>query len=124
MLITMLVAATGANRTFLQRLLGGWAFAFAFQREAFACLDVAYSAAVSLAPSRRCRVNGALLDELFLVTGLAPLLETNLRAEPCKHTLRYRCLTKRSWQVRRVQHARGLARHVRFGRRKGRARPP
>ena len=32
-------------------------------------------------PSRRCRVNGAPLDELPLVTGLAPSLETNLRAE-------------------------------------------
>ena len=26
----------------------------------------------------------ALLDELLLITGLAPLLETNLRAEPCE----------------------------------------
>ena len=61
-LITMLVAATGANRTLLQRFLG-WAFALVFLREEFACLDVAYSAAASLAPSRRCRVSGALLDE-------------------------------------------------------------
>ena len=50
MIITMLVAAEGVNRTLLQRLLGGWAFAL------------------------------ALL--LLLVTGLAPLLQTNLRAEP------------------------------------------
>ena len=84
MLITMLVAATGAHRTLLQRLLGGWAFALAFRREAFACLDVAHSAAASLAPSRRCRVRGALIDELLLITGPAPLLETNLRAEPCE----------------------------------------
>ena len=41
MLITLLIAATGANRTVLQRLLGRWAFALAFRREAFACLDVA-----------------------------------------------------------------------------------
>ena len=31
MLITMLVAAVGVNRTLLQRLLGGWAFALAFR---------------------------------------------------------------------------------------------
>ena len=36
-----------------------------------------------LLPRRRCRVNGALVDELVLVTGVAPLLGTNLRAEPC-----------------------------------------
>ena len=29
-------------------------------------------------------MNGALLDELLLVTGLAPLLQTNLRAKPCE----------------------------------------
>ena len=82
-LIMILVAAAGANRTLLRRLLGGWAFALAFGRQAFACLDVACSAAASLAPTRRCRVSGALLDELLLITGLAPLFETNLRAEPC-----------------------------------------
>ena len=75
MIITMLVASTGVNRTLFQRLLGGWAFA---------CLDATYTAAATQAPSRRCRVSGALLDELLLVTGLALLLETNLRAEPCE----------------------------------------
>ena len=33
---------------------------------------------------RRCRLSRALLDELLLVTGLAPALETNLREEPCE----------------------------------------
>ena len=66
----------------LQRLAVGWAFALAFRREVVASLDVSYTAATSLPPTRRCRVNGALLDELVFVTGLAPLLETNLRAEP------------------------------------------
>ena len=60
------------------------AFAFAFRREVFASLDVSYTAATSLPPSRRCRLNGALFDERLLVTWLAPLLETNLRAEPCE----------------------------------------
>ena len=83
-LVMMLVAATGANRTLFQRLLGGWAFALAFWRDACASLYVAYSAATSLAPSRRCRVSGALIDEIHLIAGLAPLLETNVRAEPCE----------------------------------------
>ena len=51
MLITMLVAAVGVNRTLLRRLLGGWAFALAFRREAFASLDVSYTAAATLPPS-------------------------------------------------------------------------
>ena len=60
MLITMLVAADGVSRTLLRRLLGGWAFALALRREAFASLDVSYTAAAILPPSRRCRVNGTL----------------------------------------------------------------
>ena len=84
MLITMLVAAVDVNRTLLQRLLGKWAFAIASRREVFASLDVSCTAAATLPPSRRCRVNVALLDELPLVTGLAPLLQTNLRANPLK----------------------------------------
>ena len=39
--------------------------------------------AATLPPSRRCRLNGALLGELLFVTGLPPLLETDLRTEPC-----------------------------------------
>ena len=83
MLITMLMSAVGVNRTLL-RLLGGWAFALALRREVFASLDVSHTAATSLPPSRRCGLNGALLDEFLLVTELAPLLETHLRAEPCE----------------------------------------
>ena len=59
-------------------------FALAFRQEVFASLDVSYTAAATLSPSRRCRVNGALLDERLLVTGLAPSLQMNLRAEPCE----------------------------------------
>ena len=74
-------SAVGVHRTLLRRLLGGWAFALAFRREVFASLDMAYT---NLPPSRRCRLSGALLDELLLITKLAPLLETNSRAEPCE----------------------------------------
>ena len=72
MLITVLVAAVGVNRTLLRRLLEGWAFAR---------LDVSYTATATLPPSRRCRVNGALLNELLFVAWLVFLLETYLRAE-------------------------------------------
>ena len=82
--VTMLISAVGVNRTLLRRLLGGWAFALAFRREVFASLDVSNTAATSLPPSRRFRLNGSLLHELLLVTRLARLLETNLRAEPCE----------------------------------------
>ena len=74
MLVTMLISAPGVTRTLLRRFLGGWA----------SSLDVSYTAATTLPPSRRCRLNGSLLDVLLLVTGLAPLLETSLRAEPCE----------------------------------------
>ena len=72
MLVTMLISALVVDRTLLRRLLGGWAFALAFRREVFASLDVCYTAATSLPPSGRCRVTGALLDELLLVTNLRP----------------------------------------------------
>ena len=65
MLITMLIAAVGANRTLLQRLLGLCALALAFRRDVFASLDVSHTAAATLPPSRRCQANGSLLDELL-----------------------------------------------------------
>ena len=49
-----------------------------------ACFDVTFSAAAALALSRRCRVSGALIDELLLYRRARSLLETNLRAEPCE----------------------------------------
>ena len=79
MLNPMLAAAVGVSRTLLQRLLGSWGFALAFHREVFASLDVSCTATTTLPPSRRCRVNGALLDEPVLVTGLAPLLALRMR---------------------------------------------
>ena len=63
MLITMPSAAVGANWALLRRLLGERAFAFACRREEFASIDVSNIAAATLAPCRRCRLIGALLDE-------------------------------------------------------------
>ena len=66
MLTKVFIAAVGVNRTLLQPLLGGWAFALASRREVFASLDVSYVAAAS-PPLRTLRqVKGALLDVLWL----------------------------------------------------------
>ena len=79
----MLIAAVGVNEDALATPLGRWKFAVAVRREAFAGLDVSHTAAATLRPCRRCGVDGALLDELLLVTGLDPLLQTNLQEKPC-----------------------------------------
>ena len=84
MLTTMLTAAVGVNRTLLQRLLRRWAFVPTFRRGVFVSLDVSYSAAATLPPCRRCRVNGALL----------PLLQINLRGQNLCKTLCYGCISE------------------------------
>ena len=81
MLVKMLISVMGVNRTPLQRFLGGWRSPSLFDEKYVSC-----TAATSLHPSSQCRLNQALLDELLLVTGLAPLLETNLRRNPAKHS--------------------------------------
>ena len=124
MLISMLVAAMSVNRMLLQRLLGGWAFALAFRREAFASLDVSYTASTAMPPCRRCRVNGPLLDELMLVTGLALLLGTKPAGRTLRKAPRYGCISWWRWRLRCAHHTGGLARLVRVGRGERRARAP
>ena len=63
----------------------GWAFAVALRREVLATSN---TAAATLPPSRRCRVNGALLDELLLVTGRANELLSLFPAWRPSHRLR------------------------------------
>ena len=96
MLVTMLLSVAGVNRTLLRRLLGGWAFALAFRRGVFASLDVSYTAATTLPPSRRCRLIEALFDELQLVTGLAQFVgDKTCEQDPAKSsTLR---TLRRAW---------------------------
>ena len=122
-LITMLISALGTNRALLRRLLGrgrgrgrggGGAFALPFRRQVFASLDVSYTAAATFPPSRRCRLNGALRDELPLVTGLAPIKETNLRAEPCETLYATDASPRAAGGC--VHWTRGVARLVRLGR--------
>ena len=122
MIITMLVAVVGVKRTLLQRLLGGWAFALAFRREVFASLDVSCTAAATVPPSRRCRANFALLDELLFITGLALSFQKNWRAEPCEKLYNTDASPKWRWRLRCAHDAGGLARPVRFGRGERRTR--
>ena len=82
MYVTLLGAVLGLNRTTLQQLLGAWNFALSFRREALCCLDVAFVAARSLPTRKPIRASGALLNDLLLVCGLAPLLQADLRASP------------------------------------------
>ena len=103
MIITMLVAAVGVNRTLLQRLLGGLGI-----RPCLSARSVPHC-------SHHLASKRALLDEIVLVTGLGPFLETNLRAEPLRKASRYG-VSEWRWRLRRVHHTAGLARLVRLDR--------
>ena len=81
MLATVMGAARGLSGHALQRLLGFWLYALSFRREALSVLDVAFVAAERF-PTRRCAVEGALLEELLVTAFLAPLLDADLRAQP------------------------------------------
>ena len=88
-----------------------WALALAFQpREAFACLDVDFSAAVSLAPRRRCRANGALPDEVHLYQRTRTIAENEPGSRTLLVALRDRCVTRWCWRVRLVLHPGRMAR--------------
>ena len=87
---------------------GRWAFALSDEKNSPAsmCLTLQQLLAVQQTMSSE--------TELVLVTGLAPLLETNLRAEPRK-TPRYGWIFQR-WRRRRAHRTGGLAHLVRVGR--------
>ena len=85
MLTTMLVAAVGANRDMMGREEG--------------------RSARSIRQPRSV-LQTALLDELLLVTGLARLLQMNLRAKPCAKTPRNGCIAEWSWRLRCTLHTR------------------
>ena len=113
MLVTMLISAVGVNRSLLRRLRERGAF----RREVFASLHVSCTAATPLPPSRRCRLNGALLDEFLLVTGLAPFFTGDkLAGGTLRNTLRHRRISEWRWELLRAHYTGGLARFVRFGR--------
>ena len=65
----------------MKRLLGAWGFTLSFRRECLSFLDVSFVA--ECLPSRKpCKLSGALLDELVLVSVLAPLFSAKLSAPP------------------------------------------
>ena len=66
-------AALGVRRACLQQPLGAWNLALSFTREALCCLDVALFAARTLLMHRPIPPTCALLENLLLVCGIAPL---------------------------------------------------
>ena len=77
--VTLTGVVLGVARTPLQHLLGAWNFALSFRREASCCLGVAF---LGTLPVRRpVPTNGAVLEGLFLVCGIAPLLQADLGPE-------------------------------------------
>ena len=82
MYVTLLGALLGITRGSLQQILGAWNFALSFRREALCCLDVAFMCAMKLPTRRHTPAHGALLDDLLVVAGIAPLLQADLRTQP------------------------------------------
>ena len=82
-LTTCLGACLGVNRPQLKRLFGAWGVTLSFRRERFSFLDFNFVAAESLPSRKPCKLSGPLLDELVLVSVLAPLYLPDLRS----HTL-------------------------------------
>ena len=79
MFISIQAAVVTVHRTLLKHLLRDWLFGLVFRRKVFVSLDMSYTTCLILTSSSGCRENAVPLDELVLVTGLAPLLNTNLR---------------------------------------------
>ena len=75
---------------------------------------MSYTAATTLPPSGRCWVNGAYLDGLVIVTGLAPYVANELASGTLRKSS-MRTPMRRRWRLRCAHHIRGLARPVRFG---------
>ena len=79
-LTTCLGACLGVNRRQLKRLFGAWGVTLSFRRERFSFLDFNFVAAESLPSRKPCKLSGPLLDELVLVSVLAPLYLPDLRS--------------------------------------------
>ena len=79
-LTTCLGACLGVNRPQLKRLFGAWGVTVSFRRERFSFLDVNFVVAQSLPSRKPCKLSGPLLDELVLVSVLAPLYLPDLRS--------------------------------------------
>ena len=95
------------NRTPLRRLLGGWAFALAFRREAFACLDVAYTAASGSKQTMSSEWGAGRGSPCHRTRSS---VGDELEGRTLREALRYRCLTEWCWRLLCAHHARGWAR--------------
>ena len=85
MLITMLIAAVGANWTLSAAPPSdGRRSTLGFRREAFACLDVSNTAAATLLPNRRCQVNGDLFRRASPCHRTCSFVADEHEAEPCE----------------------------------------
>ena len=70
-------ACLGVNRAKLKRLLGA-----SFRRECLSFLDVSFVGAESLPSRKPCKLSSTLLNELVLLSVLAPLCSAVLRSPP------------------------------------------
>ena len=81
MYVTLLGALLGVTRGSLQQILGAWNFASVSGEKRSCCLDVAFMCARKLPTRRHTPAHGALLDDLLVVAGIAPLLQADLRTQ-------------------------------------------
>ena len=82
-IFTMLDAAVGVKSDALTASPGreGKGIRPRLRREGFASIDVSYTTV----KSTQYQINKALLNKLLHITRFAPMLQTNLRAEPCEN---------------------------------------
>jgi len=74
----------GLSKQQAQRVLGAWNFAMGFRSLSCSALGLVYTA-VDRMPSRgRICLRGPAQEDLLLAAGLAPLMLTNLRAQPSR----------------------------------------
>jgi len=84
MAVTCVGLLLGLSKQQAQRVLGAWNFAMGFRSLSCSALGLVYTA-VDRMPSRgRIRLCGPAQEDLLLAVGLAPLMLTNLRAQPSR----------------------------------------
>ena len=81
MFTTMLIVKKKVvTRRILQSLLGCWIHACLFRRPMFAVMDCIFSEGISLPPDSTFQLSAMAVNELMLLLVLAPLLQTDMRA--------------------------------------------
>jgi len=82
MAVTCMGLLLGMTKQQAQRVLGAWNFAMSFRALACSALGLVYTAVDRLPARGAVRFRGPAQEDLLLAVGLAPLLSTNLRAQP------------------------------------------